>query len=303
MKGIEHMSRSQHGIFGAVFHSPILRIGVWSAVIALGTGCNKGDTPTAPTPPVTGSTIFYTALGASDANGVGSSAECVFLTDCPNGKGYVPVTVRTLTAQGFAVTNRNLGIPTTVIGRDFATLGAQYGRIIVGNMIENEMPFVLPSSTVVTIFAGINEINTITAALGGGAGGIDINGFIDSQVRAFAADYATLAIVRDKDLIYFRTRQLESDGDLADLVHQTAMYHEDRLGGGRFARVVLSGASARGAEIGERLRRGLEERMNVRVEALDFRGTAAMRDRINAGSELLDALAPAVGVILREQVA
>jgi lysophospholipase L1-like esterase len=192
MKGIEHMSRSQHGIFGAVFHSPILRIGVWSAVIALGTGCNKGDTPTAPTPPVTGSTIFYTALGASDANGVGSSAECVFLTDCPNGKGYVPVTVRTLTAQGFAVTNRNLGIPTTVIGRDFATLGAQYGRIIVGNMIENEMPFVLPSSTVVTIFAGINEINTITAALGGGAGGIDINGFIDSQVRAFAADYATL---------------------------------------------------------------------------------------------------------------
>jgi hypothetical protein len=51
------------------------------------------------------------------------------------------------------------------------------------------------------------------------------------------------------------------------------------------------------------LRRGLEERMNVRVEALDFRGTAGMRDRINAGSELLDALAPAVGVVLREQVA
>jgi Tfp pilus assembly PilM family ATPase len=125
----------------------------------------------------------------------------------------------------------------------------------------------------------------------------------DWLVVHVAADYATLAIVRDRDLIYFRTRQLESDGDLADLVHQTAMYHEDRLGGGRFARVVLSGASARGAEIGERLRRGLEERMNVRVEALDFRGTAAMRDRINAGSELLDALAPAVGVILREQVA
>lgn len=125
----------------------------------------------------------------------------------------------------------------------------------------------------------------------------------DWLVVHVAPDYATLAIVRDKDLIYFRTRQLESEADLADLIHQTAMYHEDRLSGGRFARIVLSGATARGVETGERLRRGLEERMGVKVDALDFRGTAAMRDRISAGPELLDALAPAVGVILREQVA
>ena len=39
--------------------------------------------------------------------------------------GYVPVTVRALKAQGFTVTNLNLGIPTTVIGRDFASLGRQ----------------------------------------------------------------------------------------------------------------------------------------------------------------------------------
>ena len=54
------------------------------------------------------------------------------------------------------------------------------------------MPFVQPNATVVTIFAGINEVNTITAALGGGAGGNDTNGYIDAQVRAFGADYATL---------------------------------------------------------------------------------------------------------------
>jgi lysophospholipase L1-like esterase len=106
--------------------------------------------------------------------------------------GYVPVTVRSLTAQGFTVNNRNLGIPTTVIGKDFATLGAQYNRTIVGNMIENEMPFVQTNATVVTIFAGVNEINVITAALGGGAGGSDPNGYIDAQVRAFGTDYATL---------------------------------------------------------------------------------------------------------------
>lgn len=146
----------------------------------------------------------------------------------------------------------------------------------------------------------------------------------DWLVVHVAPDYATLAIVRDdpstssggpdagagRDLIYFRTRQLESEADLADLVHQTAMYHEDRLSGGRFGRVVLSGAFARGVDaaadavdINARLRRSLEERMGVKVEALDFRGTAAMRDRITAGAELLDALAPAVGVVLRAQVA
>ena len=54
------------------------------------------------------------------------------------------------------------------------------------------MPFVQTNATVVTIFAGVNEINTITAALGGGAGGSDPNGFIDAQVRAFGTDYTTL---------------------------------------------------------------------------------------------------------------
>jgi lysophospholipase L1-like esterase len=106
--------------------------------------------------------------------------------------GYVPVTVRTLTAQGFTVNNLNLGIPTTVIGSDFASLGARYGRLIVGNMIDNEMPFVQNNATVVTIFAGVNEINTITSALGGGEGGSDPNAYIDAQVKAFANDYATL---------------------------------------------------------------------------------------------------------------
>jgi lysophospholipase L1-like esterase len=106
--------------------------------------------------------------------------------------GYVPVTVRALKSQGFTVTDLNLGIPTTVIGRDFATLGAKYNRIIVGNMIENEMPFVQTNATIITVFAGVNEINTITAALGGGEGGSDPNGFIDAQIRAFATDYTAL---------------------------------------------------------------------------------------------------------------
>ena len=196
MKGVEHMRVSGCGILQALRNSPILRICVVAAVVSIATGCSKltgGTSPTAPSgPPAAGATIFYTAVGASDANGVGSSAECLFLTDCPNGMGYVPVTVRALKAQGFTVTTLNLGIPTAVIGRDFQTLGQQYNRTILGNFIDHEMSFVQTNATVVTIFAGINEVTTITAALGGGAGGSDPNAYIDAQVKAFGADYATL---------------------------------------------------------------------------------------------------------------
>jgi type IV pilus assembly protein PilM len=143
------------------------------------------------------------------------------------------------------------------------------------------------------------SLNLINAVLAGSAGSHPA----DWLVVHVAPDYATLAIVRDRDLIYFRTRQLDSAGDLAELVHQTSMYYEDRLSGSRFARVLLSGAAARSADGGERARRALEERLGVRVEPLDFRGAATMVDRIGTSPELLDVLAPAVGVILRERVA
>jgi len=118
-----------------------------------------------------------------------------------------------------------------------------------------------------------------------------------------AADYSTMAVIRGSNVIFFRTRASDKDDDLADLVHQTAMYHEDRLGGGGFARVVLAGASLRGPDVADLLRRELEARLGTRVEALDFRNAVALRDRIAAAPELLDSLAPAIGLILRERVA
>jgi type IV pilus assembly protein PilM len=158
--------------------------------------------------------------------------------------------------------------------------------------------------------ASLNLINTALAGSGSAEGGDGSAGSAsagaaskDWLVVHVAPDYATLAIVRGRDLIFFRTRQMDTAGDLADLVHQTAMYHEDRLHGSRFARVLVSGAAARGGDGGERVRRALEERLATRVEALDFRSAAAMVDRIGTNAELLDALAPAVGVVLRERVA
>jgi lysophospholipase L1-like esterase len=160
----------------------------------LSTACNKNTSPTAPSGPVTpGTSVTYTAVGASDAIGYGSSVPCApFVTDCTNGMGYVQVIVRQLQAQGSTVTLTNLGIPTAVIGPDFEALAGQYNRTVVGNFIEREMPFVARASTVVTIFAGGNDVNTVAAAVGGGAGGSDPAAYADQQIKAFGSDYATL---------------------------------------------------------------------------------------------------------------
>jgi hypothetical protein len=112
--------------------------------------------------------------------------------DCPNGTGYPQVATRRLKALGFDVQLANLGILTAVIGPDFQALGQQFNRFILGNFITNELPLVRTNGTLVTIFAGGNEINTITAALGGGAGASDQAGYIDTQVKAFGTDYTTL---------------------------------------------------------------------------------------------------------------
>ena len=143
-------------------------------------------------PPSAGATIIYAAIGASDALGVGSSVPCLPFVDCPDGMGYVQVASRQLRAQGFSVTVSNLGVPTSVIGRDFELLGQQYNRQILGNFIDQELPLIRQNTTLVTIFAGGNEVNTITAALGGGAGGSNPAAYIDQQVAAFGADYTTL---------------------------------------------------------------------------------------------------------------
>lgn len=176
--------------------SPISRILLSAAALGV-SACGLlggGDSsPTGPTaPPAAGSAIVYDAIGASDADGIGSSVECPPFTDCPNGMGYPQVATRQLKAQGFSVSLTNYGIPTAVIGPDFQLIALQNNRTVLGNLISSEMPFVRQTATLVTIFAGGNDINVITAALGNGAGGTDQAGYIDAQVKAFAADYQTL---------------------------------------------------------------------------------------------------------------
>lgn len=140
--------------------------------------------------------------------------------------------------------------------------------------------------------ASFNQINAVLA--GGGM-------TADWLLVSVAADYATLAVVRGDDVVFFRNRSTAGEGDLPDLVHQTAMYHEDRLGGGGFARVILAGTSHLGPDEAARLRRGVEERIGVAVDAIDFRPAAELADRIGAGPALLDLLSAPIGMLIRDR--
>lgn len=140
-------------------------------------------------------------------------------------------------------------------------------------------------------FAVLNSILSMSAAPAG-----------DWLLVHVTDTYLTLAVMRDDTLLFFRNRGEEAEGTLADLIHQTAMYYEDRLNGGGFARVMIAGA-ARLPGGAEQVRRGLEERLRVTVEAVDPRSAAGLQDRIGASPELLDLLAPLVGMLMRERKA
>jgi len=154
----------------------------------------------------------------------------------------------------------------------------------------------------------VEEYEALVAAVGAQPGIVDLSTFnvvnavlVSSAsfdhdwllINVGAADQASIAILRGAQIIFFRTRGAEADGTLADLVHQTAMYYEDRLEGGGFTRAVICGGS------GDEVRRSLEQRLGLPVEPLDIRAAAPLTDRISIAPSLLDALAPLIGLLLR----
>jgi Tfp pilus assembly PilM family ATPase len=163
----------------------------------------------------------------------------------------------------------------------------------------------------------IAEYEAVTDALGIHAGIVDLASFsvMNAVIGAgaasagdwlmvhLAAEATTLAILRGPSLMFYRHRLAVDEEPLGALVHQTAMYHEDRLGGGRFERVWLSGAGALGPDALQRVRGELAERLGATVETVDVRPGASLRDRVNATPDVLDTLAAPVGMLLREQEA
>ena len=110
----------------------------------------------------------------------------------------------------------------------------------------------------------------------------------------------SIVIMRGADLIFYRNRSEGDDDALTDVVHQTTMYYQDRLSGQGFTRVLLGGV---GRTIGAAAvaRRSLEERLATPVEPIDPTRAAALTDRVQASPELMAALAPLVGMLVRTQ--
>ena len=163
--------------------------------------------------------IAYTAIGASDAVGYGASVPCTTASPalgaadptCPEAgaDGYVPDIVHDLAAYGFVASLQDLGYSGAVIGPDIEATVNMYDSIegpnacqprppadqYPANFLQNELPDVNPSATLVTIFAGGNDTNGIVNAIACGAGGATVasqTAFITQEVTAFGNDFATL---------------------------------------------------------------------------------------------------------------
>jgi len=164
------------------------------ALFSSGIACSKSENPTSPTP-VDGP-IFYTAIGASDGIGFGSSSPCIPLApSCPNGKGYVQILDRALQATGRTFDQANLSLPGSVLSKAIEDLARDVGtpiESIVGNFIDRQAQFVPANTTHVTIFAGGNDANVIGRATLAGRGGNDVNSYIDAQVRQWGTDLEDL---------------------------------------------------------------------------------------------------------------
>ena len=175
-----------------------------------------------------------------------------------------------------------------------------------------------PGATTVAAVASqrvvINEYETAVTALGTHVGLVDLaslnvlnailaNGNTpagDWLLVCLAKDSTSLAIVRQGALMFYRHRLAVDDEPLGALVHQTSMYHEDRLNGTKFSRVWLCGSAwAEGG--GDAMRREISQRLGVQADAVDVRAAAALRDRITAGPDVMDALAAPLGVLVRER--
>jgi type IV pilus assembly protein PilM len=111
-------------------------------------------------------------------------------------------------------------------------------------------------------------------------------------------EYTSIVILRREDLIFFRNRAEGDEEALQDVVHQTAMYYQDRLGGKGFSRVLLGGLGKAPGAV-DMARRDLEEHMGTVVEPIDPTRGASLTDRIQATPELMATLSPLVGMLLR----
>ena len=141
--------------------------------------------------------------------------------------------------------------------------------------------------------------NVVNLALLGGPSGAGLPG--DTLLVHVTPGYASIALLRDGALIFFRTRQNDATEPVADVVHQTRMFYEDRLNGQGFARVLL----VAGLDVPDRdtLSRNLGTLFEAPIVPLSLDGIATFGDRVSASEPLVGQIAAPAGIVLRERSA
>ena len=192
-----------------------------SVVIGI-TSCSQLGQATGSDPLATQHTYVYTAIGASDAVGYGSTAPCPTTSvqigpdteqmpsppNCPGGKGYVPGIAGRLTSSTGTVVLTDLGISGAVVGPTERTLGNTWEPLLFqdcsssgpnvcvpGDFVSDELPLIPGNQGLVTIFAGGNDTNAILAHVAVACSGCNqqqIQNMITADVTNFANDYLTL---------------------------------------------------------------------------------------------------------------
>jgi hypothetical protein len=146
------------------------------------------------------------------------------------------------------------------------------------------------------IHAGLVDLasfNVMNVVIGGGAPAGDWL-FVH-----LASEATSLAILRGRSLMFYRHRTAVDEEPLGSLVHQTAMYHEDRLGGGGFAAAWVSGAG----HLTDDARREVGDRLGIEAGLVDVRPAAGMGRGTSVAADELDALAAPVGLLIRDSAA
>ena len=180
-------------------------------------GCSLGTLQAANANVSSPQVYDYTAIGASDAVGYGSSHPCATAAvvigadtelmptpaNCPGGSGYVPDIAGALASGANTVALTDLGISGAVIGPTERALGNQYEPFVFGpcspcvpgDFLTDELPLLPSPINTVTIFAGGNDTNAIFSHVAVACGSCtpqQVAAMITADVTNFGNDYVTL---------------------------------------------------------------------------------------------------------------
>ncbi len=126
---------------------------------------------------------------------------------------------------------------------------------------------------------------------------------VDWMLVHVARYYTTVALVRGAQLIFFRTQAIGPGTSLENFIHQTTMYHEDRLDGNGIERVVFltTESESKADALEPVLRRAFHDSPKVAFEELGTQILTAIKSEKQLALPTVNRLAAPIGILLRDR--